>query len=331
MGHIELARWADLLLVAPASANCLARLAQGHADDLLGAVCLATEAPLVVAPAMNRIMWNHPATQANCRLLRDRGVEFAGPETGSQACGEMGEGRMAEVERVLAVVAARFQTGALQDVRVLVSAGPTREPIDAVRYLSNRSSGKMGYALAEAAQEAGAVVELVSGPVALATPDRVARIDVETAAEMFDAIVARAAHCDIFISAAAVADYRPRQPVAGKIKKSAAHGSLDLEPTTDILAHVARLQRAPFTVGFAAETERLMEYAQAKLQGKGLDMVAANQVGPGVGFDSDDNALEVMWSEGAVTLPQCTKRQLARRLIEVVAERYHAKHSSQNT
>lgn len=331
MGHIELARWADAVLVAPASADFLARLAQGRADDLLGALCLATEAPLLAAPAMNRVMWQHPATQANCSQLRRRGVRLLGPDSGSQACGEQGEGRMLEVESLVEALAAPFESGALQGARVLVSAGPTREPIDAVRYLSNRSSGKMGFALAEAAVEAGAAVTLVSGPVSLPTPQRVERIDVETAAQMFDAIVARAAHCNIFISAAAVADYRPRQAQAGKIKKSAATRTLALEPTTDILARVAALEPAPFTVGFAAETEHLLEYAGAKLQNKGLDLVAANQVGPGLGFDSDDNALEVIWADGAVSLPQSSKRQLARRLMQVVAERYNAKHPSKDS
>lgn len=331
MGHIELARWADLVLVAPASADCLARLAQGRADDLLGAVCLASEAPLLVAPAMNRAMWAHPATRDNCERLRVRGVRVLGPDSGSQACGEQGEGRMLEVGELVSAAAEVFESGALQGRRVLISAGPTREPIDPVRYLSNRSSGKMGFALAEAAAEAGAAVTLVSGPVALATPPRVRRVDVETAAQMFEAIVAEAAHCDIFISAAAVADYRPRQAEATKIKKAAADWSLPLEPTVDILAHVAALQPAPFTVGFAAETEQLLEHAGAKLQRKGLDMVAANQVGPGVGFDSDENALEVMWAEGAVSLPQTSKRQLARRLIQVVAERYNAKNPSQDS
>lgn len=327
MGHIELARWADAVMVAPASADFLARLAQGRADDLLATLCLATEAPVLAAPAMNRIMWANAATQAHCALLRERGVALLGPDQGDQACGEQGEGRMLEVEALLAALAQRFESGALQGVRVLISAGPTREPIDAVRYLSNRSSGKMGFALAEAAAEAGAGVTLVTGPVSLATPDRVQRVDVETAAEMFEAVTARAAQCDVFISAAAVADYRPRQADAGKIKKSSSPRSLELEPTADILAHVAGLERAPFTVGFAAETERLLEHAGAKLRGKGLDLVAANQVGPGLGFDSDDNALEVLWADGSVSLPHASKRQLARRLISVVAERYHAKNS----
>ncbi len=331
MGHIELARWADLVLVAPATADFLARLAQGRADDLLGALCLASESPLLVAPAMNHVMWGCAATQANRALLQTRKVEFLGPGEGAQACGEQGAGRMLEVDDLVAALAQHFESGLLAGRRVLLSAGPTREPIDPVRYLSNRSSGKMGFALAEAAVEAGAAVTLVSGPVALPTPARVQRIDVETAAQMFDAVVARVEQCDIFISAAAVADYRPRQAQAGKMKKSAVPQALQLEPTTDILAHVASLARPPFTVGFAAETERVLEYAAGKLEHKRLDMVAANQVGPGIGFESDDNALEVIWAGGAVSLPQSSKRQLARRLMQVVAERYNAKNPTQNS
>ena len=299
MGHIELARWADLLLVAPASADFLARLAQGRADDLLAAVCLATEAPLLVAPAMNRVMWANPATQANCERLRARKVEFLGPADGAQACGEFGVGRMAELDHLLAALGSRLETGALSGKCVLVSAGPTREPIDPVRYLSNRSSGKMGFALAEAAMEAGAAVTLVSGPVALESPQRVQRIDVETAAEMFEAVVARVVQCDIFISAAAVADYRPRQVQAEKIKKASALRSLDLEPTVDILNYVASLERPPFTVGFAAETDRLLEHANRKLQHKKLDMVAANQVGPG----SVSTAMTMPWRSFGRTAP----------------------------
>ncbi len=331
MGHIELARWADLVLVAPATADFLARLAHGRADDLLGALCLATESPLLVAPAMNHVMWQNAATQANCTLLRARKVEFLGPDEGFQACGEQGAGRMLDVDALVAALAQRFESGLLAGKRVLLSAGPTREPVDPVRYLSNRSSGKMGFALAEAAVEAGAAVTLVSGPVTLRTPARVQRIDVETAAQMFDAIVARVGHCDIFISAAAVADYRPHQAQAGKMKKAAVAQTLQLEPTTDILAHVASLPRPPFTVGFAAETERVVEYATGKLEHKRLDMVAANQVGPGIGFDSDDNALEVIWAGGAVSLPQSSKRQLARKLMQVVAERYNAKNPTQDS
>ncbi len=331
MGHIELARWADLVLVAPATADFLARLAHGRADDLLGALCLATESPLLLAPAMNHVMWGNAATQANCALLRTRKVEFLGPDEGSQACGEQGAGRMLDVSDLVTALARRFESGLLAGKLVLLSAGPTREPIDPVRYLSNRSSGKMGFALAEAAVEAGAAVTLVSGPVTLQTPARVQRIDVETAAQMFDAVVARIGQCDIFISAAAVADYRPRQAQAGKMKKAAVPQALQLEPTTDILAHVASLPRPPFTVGFAAETERVVEYAAGKLAHKRLDMVAANQVGAGIGFESDDNALEVIWAGGAVSLPQSSKRQLARNLMRVVAERYNAKNPTQNS
>jgi len=331
MGHIELARWADAVLVAPASADFLARLANGRADDLLAALCLATDAPLAVAPAMNRLMWANRATRDNCDRLAARGVRLFGPDLGVQACGETGEGRMVEPEALIAALAALFATGRLQDRRVLVSAGPTREPIDPVRYLSNRSSGKMGFAVAEAAAEAGAAVTLVSGPVSLATPQGVERVDVETAQEMYDAIVTRAAQCDVFISAAAVADYRPLEVAAGKIKKRTAPTTLALAPTPDILASVARLERRPFTVGFAAETERLLEHAGAKLQAKAVDMVAANLVGPGLGFDADDNELEVIWSEGGARLQRASKRRLARDLIDVIAERLHAKGTTEDS
>ncbi|MFP5506980.1 MAG: bifunctional phosphopantothenoylcysteine decarboxylase/phosphopantothenate--cysteine ligase CoaBC, partial [Gammaproteobacteria bacterium] len=292
MGHIELARWADLVLIAPASANTLARLAQGLADDLLSTLCLATRAPLLVAPAMNNAMWEHPATQANLSLLRERGVRACGPASGSQACGETGPGRMLEPAELVAAVAAQFQTGALAGLRVLVTAGPTREAIDPVRYISNRSSGKMGYAVAQAAAEAGARVVLVSGPTALPAPARVDCVRVETAAEMHAAVMARVADCDIFVAAAAVADYRPRAAAAHKLKKKSATLPLELERTRDILADVAARPPAPFTVGFAAETERLAEHARAKRMAKSLDMIAANLVNvPGQGFEADANAL----------------------------------------
>ncbi len=326
MGHIELARWADCVLIAPASANTLARLAQGLADDLLSTLCLATRAPLLVAPAMNQVMWEHPATQTNLAQLAARGVQICGPATGGQACGEVGPGRMLEPVELVAAVAGTFATGALGGLRVLVTAGPTREAIDPVRFISNRSSGKMGYAIAAAAVEAGAQVILVSGPVALTTPDRVERIDVETAAEMHAAVLARAADCDIFIAAAAVADYRPQTVAAHKLKKKDAALKLGLERTADILADVARARPAPFTVGFAAETEKLAEHARTKRMAKSLDMVAANLVNvPGQGFDVDDNALTLYWEGGEFDLPRLPKPQLARALITQIARRYSVK------
>jgi len=331
MGHIELARWADAVVVAPASADFVARLAHGRADDLLAALCLASEAPLVLAPAMNRAMWANAATRDNCALLRERGVRFFGPAQGVQACGETGPGRMLEPPELVERLAALFQTGALAGLSVLVTAGPTREALDPVRYLSNRSSGKMGFAVARAAAEAGARVTLVAGPVALATPPGVERADVESAQEMYDAVMARTADCDVFIAVAAVADYRPTSVADDKIKKNEASISLAMERTPDILAAVARLSPAPFCVGFAAETADLRRYAEDKLLRKGLAMVAANEVGAGVGFDSDDNALEVLWADGGVSLPRATKQQLGRQLISLIGERYHAKDPVKNS
>ncbi len=323
MGHIELARWADQVLVAPASAHFLAKLAHGLADDLLSTLCLATEAPLSVAPAMNTKMWANAATQANVRLLTERGVRLLGPAAGDLACGEIGAGRMLEpVELVAGLDGAA--PGALQGARVLVSAGPTREAVDPVRFLSNRSSGRMGYAVAAAAVRAGARVTLVSGPVALAPPPGVEHVGVESAAEMFQAVLGRVADCDIYIGAAAVADYRPAQPVGAKIKKEQAELALALERTDDILAAVAACTPGPFTVGFAAETDQVQAYARAKLERKGLDMIAANQVGPGQGFETATNALTVMWQGGACDLPDAPKERLAEQLVSLIAERFHA-------
>ncbi len=338
MGHIELARWADGVLVAPASANFMAKLAHGLAGDLLSTLCLACDAPLALAPAMNRLMWANPATQHNRQLLEQRGVQLFGPAVGEQACGEVGEGRMVEPQQLVEMTAGLFATGSLSGLKVVVNAGPTREAIDPVRFISNRSSGKMGYAIAAAAAEAGATVTLVSGPVALPAPPRVARIDVESAAQMYEAVLANMPGCDIFIGAAAVADYRPQQPAQHKIKKTQAELSLALERTPDILASVAALPNAPFTVGFAAETEDLESHARAKLVAKALDMVAANQVGQGMGFDSDENALTLFWplpasqrsnisvhqQGGSMELPHAAKDKLARDLISVISERYHA-------
>ncbi len=321
MGHIALARWADALVVAPASANFLARLAQGRADDLLSAIGLAIEAPVAVVPAMNRQMWASAATQDNLATLRERGVHVFGPAAGDQACGETGPGRMLEAADIARHAAELFDTGALAGRRVLVTAGPTREALDPVRYLSNRSSGRMGYAVAQAAAEAGAHVTLISGPTALATPPRVERIDVRSAQDMHAAVMARAADADIFIATAAVADYRPAAPSAQKIKKTADTLTLELVRNPDILAEVAVLEDGPFTVGFAAETERLLEHARDKLARKGLDMIAANHVGEGKGFEAEENALSIIDADGITRLPQAAKSQLARRLIALVAER----------
>ena len=324
MGHIELARWADLVVVAPATADFIARLAHGHANDLLATLCLATRAPLVLAPAMNTQMWLHPATRANCATLVERGAELVGPGEGDLACGETGPGRMLDPGELLTALMGRAGGGALSGRHVLVTAGPTREPIDPVRYLSNRSSGKMGFAVARAAARAGARVTLVAGPVALPTPPGVARVDVESAAEMHDAVRDALDDVDIFVATAAVADYRPARTAAEKIKKDATSLGLDLERTADILADVAARDGGPFTVGFAAETHDVADYARAKLEAKHLDMIAANRVGDGLAFGTEDNELELFWPGGGVRLDRASKQELAQRLIAEIAERYHA-------
>jgi phosphopantothenoylcysteine decarboxylase/phosphopantothenate--cysteine ligase len=322
MGHIELARWADAVLVAPASADFIVRLAQGRANDLLAAICLACEVPLAVAPAMNRAMWNNVATRENIDTLTRRGIRIMGPGRGVQACGETGPGRLLEPAELLGALSALFLTGSLADCRVLVTAGPTREAIDPVRYISNRSSGKMGFAVATAAAEAGAVVTLVSGPVALQTPPRVTRIDVEDAATMHAVVMEHAVASDIFISVAAVADYRPATTAPRKLKKSASDLILKLQASPDILAAVAGLPDAPFTVGFAAETDMLESNARQKLITKGIDMIAANNVADGLGFDRDDNALQVYWMDGESQLARTGKSRLARQLVEIIARLY---------
>ena len=329
MGHISLARWSDVILIAPASANFLARLAHGLADDLLSTLCLATDVPLLVAPAMNQQMWRAAATRDNIQTLAGRGVAILGPGAGDQACGENGPGRMLEPAELVAAVEKQFHSDLLAGMKILVTAGPTREAIDPVRYISNRSSGRMGYAVARAAQEAGADVTLVSGPVALPAPDRVHCINVDTAEEMSREVMAGAAATDIFIAAAAVADYRCARIAESKIKKEAAALSLKLEKNPDILTQVVGLSPPPFTVGFAAETEALEVNARDKLKNKKLDMIAANRVGPGLGFDTEDNALDVYWQGGSQALEVMNKEKLARRLIRLVAEHYYAKHSDQ--
>jgi phosphopantothenoylcysteine decarboxylase/phosphopantothenate--cysteine ligase len=319
MGHIELARWADALLVAPATADFLARVVDGRADDLLAATCLACEAFIAVAPAMNRAMWENPATGDNIATLGKRGVLIMGPAEGLQACGESGPGRMLEPADLVTRLASLFQTGLLAGKRVLVTAGPTREAIDPVRYISNRSSGRMGFAVATAAAEAGAAVTLISGPVSLATPAGVQRIDVESAADMHAAVMREIACADIFISVAAVADYRPLVAAPHKIKKADPEISLDLVRNSDILAAVAALPDAPFTVGFAAETEALEVNAQHKREAKSIDMIAANTVGSDQGFECEENALHVFWNQGEQRLPRADKTKLARQLIAVIA------------
>ena len=323
MSHIELARWADAILIAPLTANTLAKLAQGTADDLLSTLCLATRAPLCLAPSMNHVMWADHHTQNNLQALQQRGAKVFGPASGSQACGEIGEGRMLEPLQLVEQLAGIFQTGALQTVRILITAGPTHEAIDPVRYISNRSSGKMGYALAHAAIEAGANVTLISGPVALPLPDRVTCIAVESAIEMHTAVMHQVANHQIFIGCAAVADYRPDQAQRQKIKKSSATLQLNLIKNPDILADVAELASPPFCVGFAAESENLEKYALQKFEQKKLHMIAANNItNPGIGFNSDYNALHVFWRGGNKQLPTASKTQIARQLIALIAQQY---------
>ena len=378
MGHIELARWADTVLVAPATANVMARLAHGFADDLLTTVCIATPAPIVIAPAMNQRMWGAPATRANLEILLGRGVRAIGPDAGDQACGDVGPGRMSEpADIVSALLESVRSTGEgpgaalpappdplvpdaggfvgpapprpvprggaaapkplggtlghesapLAGVRVLVTAGPTREPIDPVRFISNHSSGKMGFAVAAAARGAGAEVNLVSGPVSIAPPAGVRIASVGSAAEMHREVMSRVASCEIFIGTAAVADYTPATPAREKLKKDNAPRRIELQPTPDILAEVAALEEPPFTVGFAAETGDLEAHAREKLERKRLDLIAANLVGvPDRGFESERNALLVLWPGGGrAELPVGPKTLLAAQLVTLLAERYRAK------
>ncbi|HJP38088.1 MAG TPA: bifunctional phosphopantothenoylcysteine decarboxylase/phosphopantothenate--cysteine ligase CoaBC [Gammaproteobacteria bacterium] len=324
MGHIELARWADLVLVAPATANIMAQIASGTASGLLTTLCLATKAPLLLAPAMNQAMWLHPATQANLQLLAERGVGFIGPADGEQACGEVGPGRMVEPQQIVAALSAELSgvSQCLAGLSILITAGPTREPIDPVRYVSNRSSGKMGFALAHAATAAGAKVKLVAGPVSLETPVNVERIDVESAEQMRDATLTCAPDADIYIGAAAIADYRPEFIPEQKIKKQADTMDVHMVKSVDVLAEVAALEDGPFTVGFAAETEKLEEYALAKLVRKNLDMIIANLVGTKLCFDCDDNSVLVLWQEGRKEYARMLKSELAARLLTTIAERY---------
>lgn len=334
MGHIELARWADVILIAPCSANTLAKLAQGVADNLLTTLCLASDAPLAVAPAMNRLMWANPATRENVERLQKRGVGIFGPAAGEQACGEHGEGRMLEAIDLVELTGQLFRHDALAGKQVLITAGPTCEAIDPVRYISNRSSGKMGFALAAAAREAGASVILVSGPVQLTTPDNVRRLNVESALEMHEAVLRHIHTADIFIGCAAVGDYRLARPSEIKLKKTSDELQLTLVRNPDILADVAALPSPPFTVGFAAETGNLAEYARQKLKQKGIHLIAANLVGTDAGeargFNVDDNALEVYWHEGQDSLPLMPKTRLARQLIALIAKHYSQFVSSKN-
>lgn len=325
MGHIELARWADLVLIAPATADLMARLAQGVANDLLTTLVLATDAQVALAPAMNQAMWRDPATQVNAELLRSRGLHFFGPAAGSQACGDVGLGRMLEAEELAQRAADCFEFKALTGQHILITAGPTQENIDPVRYITNHSSGKMGFALAEAAAEAGARVTLVTGPVHLPTPDRVSRVDVVSARDMLAACEA-AMPADILIASAAVADYRPELVAPQKLKKDPTKGDgllLQLVRNPDILATLSLREDRPFSVGFAAETENLLEYASRKLKDKNLDLIVANDVAnPSIGFNSEENAITVIDRELHKTaFAQTSKGKIARQLIAFIAER----------
>ena len=322
MGHIELARWADVLLVAPATADFIARMVAGRADDLLSAICLACDCHVAIAPAMNHVMWGNAATRDNIATLAGRGIQVLGPAEGLQACGEHGPGRMLEPGQLVSAVAELFNSGILAGQHVLVTAGPTREALDPVRYISNRSSGRMGFAVAAAAAAAGARVTLVTGPVNLSAPAGVQRLDVVSAADMHAAVMSRIAGIDIFIGVAAVADYRPAVPASQKIKKQAEEQSLQLVRNPDILADVAALTNAPFTVGFAAETEQVIDHAREKLQAKRINMIAANVVGEQQGFDREDNALHVLWPGGEQPLARASKQQLARQLLDLIARQF---------
>ncbi len=319
MGHIELAKWADLVLVAPATANFIERLAQGRGDDLLSTICLATTAPIAVAPAMNQAMWSNLATGRNIEMLRTRRVSILGPGSGSQACGDLGEGRMLEPAEILDLSAGLFTTGPLTGKRVMVTAGPTREAVDPARYLSNQSSGKMGYALAEAAVAAGAHTVLVSGPVSLDCPARVNLVQVESAEDMLGAVMTEIASTDLFIACAAVADYRPARRQAQKIKKNEDRMTLDLVKTPDILNTVGHLENRPFCVGFAAESNNLLDYARDKLERKNIDLIIANDISrQDIGFGQNDNEVFLLSRDHTRHFTKTPKHALASELIDEI-------------
>ncbi|MEA3302400.1 MAG: bifunctional phosphopantothenoylcysteine decarboxylase/phosphopantothenate--cysteine ligase CoaBC [Pseudomonadota bacterium] len=326
MGHIELARWADLVVVAPATADFMARLAVGRADDLLTTLCVATTAPVAVAPAMNQQMWANAATQKSIKTLQGHDNLIWGPAAGEQACGDVGPGRLFEAAQLFQLVCEHFATGLFAGVRALITAGPTHEALDPVRFIGNRSSGRMGFAMAQALVEEGAEVTLVAGPVSMTTPRGVTRIDVESAMQMHSEVMQRVATCDLFVATAAVADYRPQQTAVEKIKKSGEKLTIDLIRNPDILANVAALENSPYTVGFAAETERLEEYAQRKRIDKRIDMIAANLVGAAEGgFESTQNALTLFWEGGQLQLPLTDKLRLARQFITLMSEHFYAR------
>ena len=328
MGHIDLARWADVVLIAPATANMIARLCQGNADELLTTVCTATEAPIAVAPAMNQQMWQNAATVANMQTLTSRGVHILGPDSGEQACGEVGPGRMLQPVDIAFQLGQTFQTGALSGKHIMITAGPTWEALDPVRGITNHSSGLMGYALAQAAIEAGANVTLVSGPTHLAAPEKANTISVLSALDMHSAVMDSIEQQDIFIGVAAVADYRPVDSADQKIKKNADEMTIKMIKNPDILADVAARDDAPFCVGFAAETNDVVDYARGKLERKKLDLIAANHVGGSeTGFGTPDNAITLISRDHAIELPKQNKFALARNLIEHIAGQFSATQS----
>jgi phosphopantothenoylcysteine decarboxylase/phosphopantothenate--cysteine ligase len=330
MNHIHLARWADQLIIAPATANIIAKMAHGLADDLLSTLYLVAECPIFIAPAMNQAMWRKPVVQENIARLKLHGVQLIGPEAGEQACGEVGLGRLSEPEQVCKQLLGNPTPKKLENVKLLITAGPTREPIDPVRFISNRSSGKMGYALARAAVNAGAQVTLVSGPVNLSAPAGVSLVSVETAKQMYEAVMTHVHQSDIYIGAAAVADYRPVTVDNHKLKKNNDNLTMPLHKNIDIIAEVAQRQDKPFVVGFAAETDDLETYARQKLIQKNLDMIAANWVGrPEGGFDHDKNALQVYWLGGQQNFKMADKSELAEQLLDLIVNRFHAKHRKQ--
>jgi phosphopantothenoylcysteine decarboxylase / phosphopantothenate---cysteine ligase len=320
MGHIELARWADVLLIAPATADLIARLSAGRADDLLTTVALATAAPKMLAPAMNQQMWKDAATAANIHTLLERGVHVVGPEAGLQACGDIGPGRMEAPEVIADAAGGLFASGELAGKRIVITAGPTREALDPVRYISNNSSGKMGYALAQAAVDAGAITTLVSGPVHLTAPEHTRVVDVQSAEEMLEQCLLLVPDCDIFIACAAVADYRPVAVHDQKIKKGPQEVTLQMVRTPDIVATVASHEQKPYTVGFAAETNDVLSYARDKMQRKGLDMIVANDVADqSIGFNSDENAVTVLWPDGEQAIERANKNTIARQIVQLIA------------
>ncbi len=326
MGHIELAKWADLVLIAPATANMLAIVANGNANDLLSTLCLATKAPIALCPAMNQQMWASPPTQRNIATIKSDGRFIFGPASGQQACGDVGEGRMLEPNEIIDAIQSLFVPQVLARKKVVITAGPTQEALDPVRYISNHSSGKMGYMIAKAAQQMGATVVLISGPCSLPIPYGVTRVNTNSAEKMLAASLVASENADLFIACAAVADYRPISTAEQKIKKNDETMSVELTRNPDILATVANLANRPFTIGFAAETQDVERYALDKLTRKNLDMIAANNVAiEGQGFSSDKNALTVYWEEGKHELPLNNKEELAKDLVQFIAKHYQSK------